>query len=113
MIHAGVVLIFLGITGSSLFKDEVQATVAPGQTFSIGRYQLRYDRLAEEDNPHVSITRADVTVLDGGRSIGVLRPEKRFYKRPGQPTTEVAIRKTLRADLYLVLGSAWHRRDGR
>jgi cytochrome c-type biogenesis protein CcmF len=105
VIHAGVVLIFLGITGSSLFKDEVQATVAPGQTFSIGRYQLRYDRLAEEDNPHVSITRADVTVLDGGQSIGVLRPEKRFYKRPGQPTTEVAIRKTLREDLYLVLGA--------
>jgi cytochrome c-type biogenesis protein CcmF len=44
-------------------------------------------------------------VLDGGRSIGVLRPEKRFYKRPGQPTTEVAIRKTLREDLYLVLGA--------
>jgi cytochrome c-type biogenesis protein CcmF len=44
VIHAGVVLIFLGIAGSSLFKDEVQATVAEGQTFSIGRYQLRFDR---------------------------------------------------------------------
>src|SRR5439155_1403828 len=66
---------------------------------------LRFDRHAEEDNPHISITGDDVTVLDGGRSIGVLRPEKRFYKRPGQPTTEVAIRKTLREDLYLVLGA--------
>jgi cytochrome c biogenesis factor len=61
--------------------------------------------LAEQDSPHLSTTRAEVTVLRAGREIGVLRPEKRFYKRPGQPTTEVAIRKTLREDLYLVLGA--------
>src|SRR5207237_812466 len=34
-----------------------------------------------------------------------LAPEKRFYKRPQQPTTEVAMRSTLAEDLYLVLGS--------
>ncbi len=99
------VLIFIGITGSSLFKEEVQATVAQGQSFSVRGYTLRFDRLSEEDSPHLSTTRAEVTVLRGGREIGTLRPEKRFYKRPGQPTTEVAIRKTLREDLYLVLGA--------
>jgi cytochrome c-type biogenesis protein CcmF len=105
VIHLGVVLIFMGITGSSLFKEEVQATVAQGQTFSVRGYTLRFDRLSEEDDPHLSTTRAEVTVLRGGREVGVLRPEKRFYKRPGQPTTEVAIRKTLAEDLYLVLGA--------
>jgi cytochrome c-type biogenesis protein CcmF len=105
IIHLGVVLIFMGITGSSLFKEEVQATVAQGQSFSVRGYTLRFDRLAEQDTPHLSTTRAEVTVLRDGREIGVLRPEKRFYKRPGQPTTEVAIRKTLREDLYLVLGA--------
>jgi cytochrome c-type biogenesis protein CcmF len=105
VIHVGVVLIFIGITGSSLFKKEVQATVSEGQTFEIGGYQLRFDRLSKEDTPHLAITRADVTVLRAGKPVGVLRPEKRFYKRPGQPTTEVAIRKTLREDLYLVLGA--------
>jgi len=34
-----------------------------------------------------------------------LHPEKRFYKKPEQPTTEVAIRSTLGGDLYLVLGA--------
>ena len=68
VIHLGIVLVFLGITGSSLFKDEVQATVAEGQTFSIGRYQLRFDRLTKEDSPHLSITRAEVTVLRAGQS---------------------------------------------
>jgi cytochrome c-type biogenesis protein CcmF len=105
IIHLGVVLIFMGITGSSLFKEEVQATVAQGQSFSVRGYTLRFDRLSEEDSAHLSTTRAEVTVLRDGREVGVLRPEKRFYKRPGQPTTEVAIRKTLREDLYLVLGA--------
>ena len=45
------------------------------------------------------------TVLEDGRQVDTLRPEKRFYKKPEQPTTEVAIRSTLGADLYLVLGS--------
>jgi cytochrome c-type biogenesis protein CcmF len=105
VIHLGVVLVFLGITGSSLFKEEVQATVAKGQTFSVGAYTLRFDDLAEEDTPHLATTKAVVTVMRGGDVLGVLRPEKRFYKRPQQPTTEVAIRKTLRDDLYLVLGA--------
>jgi cytochrome c-type biogenesis protein CcmF len=32
-------------------------------------------------------------------------PEKRFYKKPQQPTTEIALRSRLTEDLYLVLGS--------
>jgi cytochrome c-type biogenesis protein CcmF len=105
IIHLGIVLIFLGITGSSLFKEEVQATVAKGQTFSIGAYTLTFAGLSEIDDPHLSITRAELEVARYGQTVGMLRPEKRFYKRPGQPTTEVAIRKTLREDLYVVLGA--------
>jgi len=105
IIHLGVVLIFLGITGSSLFKEEVQATIAKEQAFSIGAYTIRFAGLTEIDDPHVAITRAELEVTRDGRLVGMLRPEKRFYKRPGQPTTEVAIRKSLREDLYVVLGA--------
>ncbi len=48
---------------------------------------------------------ANVSIFDDGRQIDTLRPEKRFYKKPEQPTTEVAIRSTVGSDLYLVLGS--------
>ena len=105
IIHLGIVLIFLGITGSSLFKEEVQSTVAKEQSFSIGDYSLRFAGLTEVEDSHVAITRAELEVSRGGQVIGMVRPEKRFYKRPGQPTTEVAIRKTLREDLYVVLGA--------
>ena len=34
-----------------------------------------------------------------------MSPEKRFYKKPEQPATEVAYRSTLAEDLYVILGS--------
>ena len=46
-----------------------------------------------------------MAVSENGTSIGTLLPEKRFYKKPQQPTTEVAMRSRLTEDLYLVLGS--------
>jgi cytochrome c-type biogenesis protein CcmF len=105
IVHVGVAMIFVAITGTSVFRLEQQVTLNQGQTFDIGGYTLRYNGLEEEDTPHVAILMANVTVLEQGRVIDTLRPEKRFYKKPEQPTTEVAIRSTLGSDLYLVLGS--------
>jgi len=105
IVHIGMVMMFLAITGTSAFKEEKQITVKPGESFQMGGYTLRYDGVTPSETPHVAYLRANIAVLEGGRQIDTLRPEKRFYKKPQQPTTEVAIRSTLGADLYLVLGS--------
>jgi len=105
IIHIGVVMMFAAITGTSVFKQEQQVTLSTSQTFAIGGYTLRYDGSEQESTPHIAYLRAKITVLQGDKVVDVLKPEKRFYKKPEQPTTEVAIRSTLGADLYLVLGS--------
>ena len=105
VIHIGVVMIFLAITGTSAFKEERQITVKPGDTFDIGGYTLKYEGVKDKDTPHIAYLIATVSVWENGKQIDTLHPEKRFYKKPEQPTTEVAIRSTLGADLYLVLGS--------
>jgi hypothetical protein len=46
-----------------------------------------------------------MSVWQGDQQLATLEPEKRFYKKPQQPATEVAMRSTLTEDLYLVLGS--------
>jgi cytochrome c-type biogenesis protein CcmF len=104
IIHVGVVMMFLAITGTSAFREEKQITVKPGDTFPMGRYTLRYDGVQQRDTPHIAYLTAGIAVLKDGKQIETLHPEKRFYKKPEQPTTEVAIRSTLGADLYLVLG---------
>jgi cytochrome c-type biogenesis protein CcmF len=105
VIHVAIVMIFVAITGTSAFRQEKQVTLNQNDTFEIGGYQLRYTGLEERDTPHVAYLMANVEVMENGRLLETLQPEKRFYKKPEQPTTEVAIRSTLGSDLYLVLGS--------
>jgi cytochrome c-type biogenesis protein CcmF len=105
VIHVGIVMAFVGVAASSVFRTEVQETVSAGQEFQAGRYRLRFDRIENREDGHMAASAAVVSVFLGDTQIDTLKPEKRFYKKPKQPTTEVANRSTLREDLYLVLGS--------
>jgi len=105
VIHIGIVMAFVGVAASSVFRIEVQQTVKPGEEFQAGRYRLRFDRIENREDGHMAASAAVVSVFVDGTQIDTLMPEKRFYKKPKQPTTEVANRSTLREDLYLVLGS--------
>jgi cytochrome c-type biogenesis protein CcmF len=105
VIHVGIVMAFVGVAASSVFRTEVQQTVSAGQEFQAGRYRLRFDRIENREDGHMAASAAVVSVFLGDTQIDTLKPEKRFYKKPKQPTTEVANRSTLREDLYLVLGS--------
>jgi len=105
VVHVGVVLISIGIAGSSFFKLEDQRTVEHGQRFEIGRYSLEYAGITPYDDAHYSAQIATVRVFVDGRQLDTLRPEKRVYKKQQQPTTEVSIRPSLLEDLYVVLGS--------
>jgi len=103
IIHAGVVLAFVGIVASSLFKTEVKASIKEGESFEIGPYQLTFIGLAHDETPHLESARAEVEVLRNGRPVARMTPAKLFYKRPQQPATSVAIRSTAASDLYVVL----------
>jgi len=105
VVHIGVVLIFIGVAGSSFFKIEKQISLKPGETVEVGRYTLKYNGIKNSEDAHVASQAAVVRVFVDGRQIATMHPEKRLYKKQNQPTTEVAIRPTLREDLYVVLGS--------
>src|SRR3989442_2385568 len=105
IIPRGVVAGFLAGPASSAVPVQVQQTLAAGQEVAAGKFTLRYERITKQDDPHMSRLAAVVSVWRDGRQIATLSPEKRFYKKAQQPTTEVAMRPTLTEDLYLVLGS--------
>jgi cytochrome c-type biogenesis protein CcmF len=103
IIHVGVILAFVGIVASSFFKTEVKKSVAQGQSFQIGPYELLYQGLDTDETPHVETARARVEVLRDGKPIAMMEPAKLFFKRQQQPATSVAIRSTPASDLYVVL----------
>ncbi|HXH28926.1 MAG TPA: heme lyase CcmF/NrfE family subunit [Candidatus Polarisedimenticolia bacterium] len=103
VVHLGVMLIIVGIIGSTAFKQEAVATLRRGESFSIGRYTLRFEDMARRDTPNYEFQGARLAVFDGGRPAGTLVPGQNFYKAGQDPSTEVDIHHTLREDLYLIM----------
>ncbi len=105
IVHLGVVFMFLGVTMSSVYRVEEIHTVDRGQEFQIGDYTLKYINMETSSDDHMDRLIATLQVSRGGEVIDELKPEKRFYRKPEQPATEVAFRSTLKEDLYVILGN--------
>jgi cytochrome c-type biogenesis protein CcmF len=107
IVHIGVVLIVIGITGSSAFVMQKEATLTKGETMSVGKYTLRFDGLRQYTTDAKDATAARLTVYDSEKEIGVMIPEKNIYKYEGNreinQETEVALRSTFKDDLYVIL----------
>jgi cytochrome c-type biogenesis protein CcmF len=109
LIHVGVILIALGVVGTSFFKVETQRNLVRGESFTIrspltGEYTLTYMGLSTLPAPDdVRRTAASLRVLRQGQPIGLLQPTHDFYIPQGQPMTIPAMRHTLAEDLYVIL----------
>src|SRR6202521_130208 len=104
IVHIGIVLIFLGFAGKA-FEVKEQVRLIPGQQTTIGRYTVRHDALKITDDGQKQMVTAHLTLVKDGKEIDRKYPAKFFFRRhESQPTTDVAIRRTLAEDFYIVLG---------
>jgi cytochrome c-type biogenesis protein CcmF len=103
IVHVGVVFIFIGIVGSSFFRQEATFRLGRGESLKAGRYTLRFEDTLSSSDAHMDQFTAVMGILENGRPVGVLRPGRNFYKAFNQPSTEVDIYSTLQEDLYLIL----------
>jgi cytochrome c-type biogenesis protein CcmF len=92
---------FIGFAGAA-FNQNTQSNVAEGDSMSIGPYTLVCESLEEKDKPNYYYIEAALAVSKNGKPVGMLYPEKRVYRASEQATSEIAIRSTLREDLYVV-----------
>lgn len=102
IVHFGIVLIFVGISGTA-FTSHLEATVGAGEAFAIGPYQVQFAKMQFGQDAAKNWMAAEVRVSRAGKFVQTLQPEKRLYVTHEQPTTEVALLSTWRDDLYLVL----------
>ena len=103
IVHVGIVLMFLGFAGSG-YKLDSQVLLNPGETHEIGRYSVRYDRLSQNTDDRKQAITAHMTVFKDGEAVGEQYPARWFFfKHEDQPTTEVAMHRTVAEDLYIVL----------
>ena len=103
IIHVGIVLIFLGFAGAG-YKTEHQAVMDPGDEVEVGRFTVRHNRLSETDDGQKQMITAHLSVAKDGSPVGDLYPARWFFrKHESEPTTEVALRRTVSEDLYVTL----------
>lgn len=106
VVHFGITLMFVGFLGSAWSVDG-QTSIAPGESYQLQNYTLRYDRFRVDVDSAKEMHFADFVVTDrSGRHKGVISPARFYYRsHRDQPTSEVAVLSTLRDDLYVVVGS--------
>ncbi|MER3447530.1 MAG: cytochrome C biogenesis protein [Candidatus Dadabacteria bacterium] len=107
IVHIGVILIVIGITASSAFVVQKEATLNRGEVMRIGGYSLRFDGIRQYTDNAKDITAATLTLYNSeNKPIGVLTSEKVLYKYEGNREidnqTEVALRSTFRDDIYVI-----------
>jgi cytochrome c-type biogenesis protein CcmF len=101
IIHFGIVLVFIGIAGVP-FNRDVQMEMAPGTKMELGSYTLLCQNFDVETTANYEAERGTIEVLQNGKSLMMLYPERRFYPASQVTGTMVAIHSTPREDLYVV-----------
>jgi len=105
IVHVGITLMFLGFAGQGFHREE-QVPLKVGQQTTVGPFTIRHDALRVTSDAQKQMHTADVTVFENGKEIDRMHPARWFFaKHEDEPTTEVAIRRAVSEDLYLVLGS--------
>ncbi|WP_137112292.1 heme lyase CcmF/NrfE family subunit [Rhodobacter sp. SY28-1] len=102
--HLGLGVTIFAVAAMMAWKLEDIRVVQEGETFPLGAYDVRLDKVEEVAGPNYTSTMATMTVTRGGALVAVLNPEKRIYPVAQMPTTEAAIDYGFLRDIYLVLG---------
>jgi len=101
IVHFGVVLIFIGISGQA-FNRSVEQTMGYKQTMNIGPYQIECMDYSQDTNANYDSTYAILNVYRDGHMVTQLDPAIRFYQASQQPATIVANHSVPLWDLYVV-----------
>ena len=91
--HAAIVLLAIGIAGSSAYGSvDASSSLTPGQTMSVAGYTLTLRDVRRTQTPNATETRAVFDV--GGRWHGTLSSGDNQYIFPPEPSREVGIKTT-------------------
>jgi cytochrome c-type biogenesis protein CcmF len=103
VVHAGILVLAVGVASSATFRHEREWTLARGAAEQLGRYQVRLDSVWAVHEPNRDGVVAATTVSVGGRVLARLNPRLNYYKSAMEPIGTPAVRESLREDVYLVL----------
>jgi cytochrome c-type biogenesis protein CcmF len=104
LVHAAIVLLAIGIAGSSSYQTVREHALRQGQSMEIAGYTLTYNGLGSKQEANALATRATIDVARGGSHVATLHPGKNTYPVEKTTSNEVSIYHDPRnlGDVFLI-----------
>jgi cytochrome c-type biogenesis protein CcmF len=103
--HLGIGVFIVGITLTSLYTQEKDLRMAPGDTYTVAGYEFTFHGVRDYNIKNYVATRGGFSVKSESGSFNAdMFPEKRIYRVQTSPMTEAAIDAGLTRDLFIALG---------
>jgi cytochrome c-type biogenesis protein CcmF len=117
IVHAGLVVLFVGVAASSSFQTSRDVRLKPGQSATVGDYELTYKQpTAEIDSKEQRLSfGAILAVSKNGKPFTTLHPSRNYYSAQtdpslglrgffeGEATSEVGRRESAGGDLWTAM----------
>jgi cytochrome c-type biogenesis protein CcmF len=102
IVHLGIVMVAVAVAASQSYVTQTTATVKRGESFSAGRYQVRFEGLTSGKEPHYDFVAARLAVTTaGGGEAQEMAPQMRYYAAMTDPVGTPSVRETAREDFYV------------
>ena len=102
--HMGIAVFVIGVTMVGAYQEEKDVRMAPGDTVTVGGYQIRLMGVGTAQGPNYQAMRGTFELVRNGKVQELMYPEKRNYDSSTMPMTEAAIDAGLTRDIYVSLG---------
>jgi cytochrome c-type biogenesis protein CcmF len=107
IVHVGLVIGFMGFAGQA-WDVEKQVVLQPGESAEVKSpfghtYRLTYQDMSWYTATNMTKLVASLRVERGGKPVGILTAEQRFYRQREEVATEVGIQRAWNEDLYLIM----------
>ena len=107
IIHLAIVIIAIGVMGSSVYDVHLDEVVlSPGQSVDIQAYTVTYNGYTAASTQDSMTITADVDLSRGGTVIDSLHPQLYYSALRDTTISEAAVRSTLVDDVYISLYNA-------
>ena len=102
--HFGVAAFAFGVAMVKTYETEKDVKMGPGDTTEVAGYVFRMNGFQEVQGPNYVAMQGQLDVTRDGKTIAVLRPQKRIYRVQQNPMTEAGVHSNAWRDLYVSMG---------
>ena len=106
LVHLGLVILAVGVIGSTFFQIERDAQLSRGQSLAVGGYAVTYVGISDTVSHGIENITAHFVVSQNGHKLDDIYPGQRIF--PGfenQPTSKISITTYALRDIYVFLAA--------